>query len=122
MEDRGTAWSETVLTKTVLAVVASTILSALLLLIFPELYLIILFFIIIIFQNPVNYSYIVIPAVYTLGGIIVFMSGAILNISLTKKLSFLYKIVSFALYILLSAGIAVSLLGYIQNQLSHPFI
>lgn len=112
-----------IMVKTTLAVVASTALSTVLLLGYPLIFFLIFFFLVFVSGGvATDYLNITTPISYILSGFIVFLAGVILNVFLIQKFSLLHKIISIVLYVLLTAGIAVLLSGYIQYQLSHAFI
>jgi uncharacterized membrane-anchored protein len=110
------------ITKTILAIVTSTAIGAVLLLGFPMIYMLIFFVVVlpasfILHVDPIGYSRTFVPIIYILGGISVSIPGMALNAFLMRKSSRAYKITSLILYILLLAKIAVLLSGYIYYQL-----
>lgn len=110
--------------KIVVAVISSTALGTVLLLGFPLLYMFLVIFVVfggsmILRIDPVEYSYVFLPILYFLGGIIVFVPGIILNIILLHKSTLTNKIISVAIYLAAIVIIAILLSPYIQYQLNH---
>ncbi len=110
--------------KIVLSIAASTALGTVLLLVFPTIAMFIFFLVVIpssfLFRFNLNNSpHLPIIAVYILGGIFVFISGAILNGFLMRKCSRPYRIISIILYAFLIALIAILMSEHIFYQMNH---
>lgn len=120
-----------IVVKTTLAVVASTVLSTVLLLGFPAMRMLIPLVIINIISlviylvsgvriddNSVLIN-IILSITYILSGALVLLPGIVLNLVLMRKFSLKHKIVSLILYVTAIAIIAILLFPYIQYQVSH---
>ena len=111
-------------TKLAIAVLASTLLSAVLLLSYPQIcgfiiFMSIIFVAFILRSDPIDFSMIIVPVSFILGGFVVVVPGVILNAIIMRKLPRFFKIISIIFYVLLLVGITIFVSESIIYQLNH---